>query len=47
MTPNIASPIFNMVATAFVVVLVLAAAIGAYAAVSLKKLEKKVQEPPA
>ncbi len=45
MTPNVASPIFNTLLTAFFVVLVLAAALGAYAAVSLKKLEKKNDQP--
>lgn len=44
MTPNIASPVFNFLVTAFFIVLVLAAALGAYAAVSLKKLEKKSQQ---
>jgi hypothetical protein len=44
MTANVPSPIFNALVTAFFIVVVLAAAIGAYAAVSLKKLEKKAQK---
>lgn len=44
MTPNIASPIFNVLVLAFFVVVALGVAIGAYAAVQMKKLEDKVQE---
>ena len=44
MTPNIASPIFNVLVLAFFVVVALGVAIGAYAAVQLKKLEQKCQE---
>ena len=39
MTPNIASPLFNTLAFAFFAVVVLGAALGAYAAVLLKKIE--------
>ena len=44
MTPNIASPIFNVLVLAFFVVIALGVAIGAYAASQLKKLEDKVKE---
>lgn len=40
MTPNIASPIFNTLLAAFFVLVVLGAAIGAYAASVLKKRER-------
>lgn len=39
MTPNIASPIFNTLALAFFVVVLLGVALGAYAATILKKRE--------
>jgi hypothetical protein len=44
MTPNIASPIFNTLVFAFFVVVALGAALGAYAAVQMKKLEQKAKE---
>ena len=44
MTPNIASPIFNTLVLAFFVVVALGVALGAYAAVQLKKLEEKNTE---
>lgn len=44
MTPNIASPIFNTLVLAFFVVVALGVALGAYAAVQLKKLEEKNAE---
>lgn len=44
MTPNIASPIFNTLLTAFFVVIVLGVGLGAYAANELKKAEKRCQE---
>lgn len=44
MTPNPPAALINTLVTAFFVVVVLAAALGAYAAVNLKKLEKKSQE---
>lgn len=44
MTPNVPAALVNTLVVAFFVVVVLAAALGAYAAVSLKKLEKKSQE---
>ena len=40
MTPNIASPLFNTLLAAFFVVVVLGAALGAYAANQLKRFEK-------
>jgi hypothetical protein len=43
MTPNMPAALYNTLVTAFFVVIVIAAALGAYAAVSLKKLEKKSQ----
>ncbi len=39
MTPNIASPLFNTLLAAFFVVVVLGAALGAYAAIVLKRRE--------
>jgi hypothetical protein len=44
MTPNMPAALFNTLVVAFFIVLILAAALGAYAAVSLKKLEKKSQQ---
>jgi hypothetical protein len=44
MTPNVPAAMINTLVTVFFIVLFLGAAIGAYAAVSLKKLEKKVQQ---
>jgi len=44
MTSNIASPIFNTLVLAFFVVVALGVALGAYAAVQLKKLEEKNAE---
>lgn len=41
MTPNIASPLFNVLVLAFFVVVALGAALGAYAAIQMKKLEEK------
>lgn len=41
MTFNIASPIFNTLVFAFFIVVLLGAALGAYAAVHLKKMETK------
>lgn len=41
MTPNIASPIFNVLVLAFFVVIALGVALGAYAATQMKKLEEK------
>jgi len=44
MTPNIASPIFNTLVLAFFVVVALGVALGAYAAVQMKRLEEKCKE---
>ena len=44
MTANIASPIFNTLVLAFFVVIALGVALGAYAAVQLKKLEERHSE---
>jgi hypothetical protein len=44
MTPNVPASIFNMLVTVFFLVLVIAAGLGAYAAVTLKKFEKKTQQ---
>lgn len=44
MTPNVPASMVNFLVTIFFVVLILGAALGAYAAVSMKKLEKKVQQ---
>lgn len=44
MTPNIASPIFNLLVLAFFVVIAIGVAIGAYAAAQMKKLEEKCKE---
>lgn len=44
MTPNIASPIFNLLVLAFFVVCILGVALGAYAATQLKKMEGKVKD---
>ncbi len=44
MTPNVPAALVNTLVVAFFVVLVLGAALGAYAAVSLKKMEKKVEQ---
>jgi ABC-type phosphate transport system permease subunit len=41
MTPNMPAALYNTLITAFFVVIVIAAALGAYAAVSLKKFEKR------
>lgn len=41
MTPNIASPIFNVLVLAFFVVIAIGVALGAYAATQMKKLEEK------
>ncbi len=41
MTANIASPLFNVLVLAFFVVVALGAALGAYAAIQMKKLEEK------
>lgn len=41
MTPNIASPIFNTLVLAFFVVIAIGVALGAYAAMQMKKLEDK------
>lgn len=40
MTPNIASPLFNTLLTAFFIVVLIGVGIGAYAATQLKKMEK-------
>ena len=45
MTPNIASPIFNTLTLAFFVVIIIGVALGAYAAMTLKKRENT--EPKA
>ncbi len=44
MTANIASPIFNTLVFAFFVVVALGVALGAYAAVQLKKMEERLPE---
>ncbi|HEY3318834.1 MAG TPA: hypothetical protein VGK50_10465 [Coriobacteriia bacterium] len=44
MTPNVPAALVNTLVVAFFVVVVLAAALGAYAAVALKKLEKRSQQ---
>lgn len=44
MTPNISAAFFNFFAVVFVMVALLGTAIGVYAAVSLKKLEKQAQQ---
>lgn len=44
MTPNVPAALVNTLLTIFFIVLLLGAAIGSYAAVSLKKLEKKAQQ---
>jgi hypothetical protein len=41
MTPNIASPIFNVLVAAFFIVIALGVAIGAYAATQMKKMEER------
>ncbi len=44
MTPNVPAALVNTLVVAFFVVVVLAAALGACAAVALKKLEKRSQQ---
>lgn len=44
MTPNVPAALVNTLVVAFFVVVALGAALGAYAAVSLKKLEKRAQQ---
>jgi hypothetical protein len=44
MTPNVPAALINTLVVAFFVVLVLGVGLGTYAAVSLKKLEKKVDQ---
>lgn len=46
MTPNIASPLFNTLLTAFFIVVIIGVAVGAYAAAQLKKIEKERNELP-
>ncbi len=41
MTANISASIFNFLATVFFIVCIMGVALGAYAAVSMKKLEKQ------
>jgi hypothetical protein len=43
MTPNVPASVFNALVTVFFIVLAIGAGLGAYAAVSLKKLEKRSQ----
>jgi hypothetical protein len=44
MTPNVPAALVNTLTTAFFVVLLLGVGLGTYAAVSMKKLEKKIDE---
>lgn len=44
LTPNIASPLFNTLLVAFLVVVALGAWLGAYAAKQLKKMEDQSKE---
>ena len=47
MTPNIASPVYNTLVTAFFVVILLGMALGAYAARQLGKAQKAAEQAGA